>query len=259
MCMTRTGGPCLRVKVSWCADEPSPRPRSASGTIPTDGVWVLDYRAGKLLGTVIDRVQGKIVGWAEVDLCKEFGIQPGQNVHFMMTTGMIAGGQAALYVAETSSGKFGVYTMGPRTDHKAGVVIHGTFILGLPVETRETIEQTIRYAMDLDVFSIQVSLAAPYPGTFLYDQAVENGWLDADNAELVDDHGIQIAPLHYPHLSHAEIFGSVETFYKRFYFRPGKIGSIVSEMVRSPEMMKRRLREGVEFFAFLKERRGAAA
>ena len=69
-----------------------------------------------------------------------------------------------------------------------------------------------------------MSLAAPYPGTFLYDQAVENGWLDAANAELVDEHGIQIAPLHYPHLSHAEIFQSVETFYKRFYFRPRKIG-----------------------------------
>jgi hypothetical protein len=30
-------------------------------------------------------------------------------------------------------------------------------------------------------------------------------------------------------------------------------------MVRSPEMMKRRLREGVEFFQFLKERKGVAA
>ena len=36
--------------------------------------------------------------------------------------------------------------------HKAGVVIHGTFILGLPVETRETIEHTIRFAQELDVF-----------------------------------------------------------------------------------------------------------
>ena len=53
---------------------------------------------------------------------------------------------------------------------------------------------------------IQVSLAAPYPGTFLYKQAVENGWLDAEHAELVDEHGVQIAPLHYPHLSHTEIF-----------------------------------------------------
>ena len=143
--------------------------------------------------------------------------------------------------------------------HDLGIAIHGTFILGLPGESRETIQKTIEWACKVNPHTIQVSLAAPYPGTFLYDQAVENGWLDAANAELVDDHGIQIAPLHYPHLSHEEIFTSVETFYKSFYFRAGKIGSIVGEMVRSPEMMKRRLREGVEFFEFLRERKHAAA
>jgi hopanoid biosynthesis associated radical SAM protein HpnJ len=138
--------------------------------------------------------------------------------------------------------------------HELGVTIHGTFILGLPGETKETIEETIRFAADINPHTIQVSLAAPYPGTFLHRQAVENGWFDSDHAELVDEHGIQIAPLHYPHLSHQEIFDSVETFYRRFYFRAGKIASIVSEMVRSPEMMVRRLREGVEFFHFLRER-----
>jgi hypothetical protein len=102
-------------------------------------------------------------------------------------------------------------------------------------------------------------LAAPYPGTYLYDQAAREGWLDAEHAELVDANGIQIAPLHYPHLSHTEIFDSVETFYRRFYFRSSKIASIVAEMVLSPTMMKRRLREGVEFFQFLRERRGAAS
>jgi len=56
-------------------------------------------------------------------------------------------------------------------------------------------------------------------------------------------------------LSHTEIFDSVETFYRKFYFRSGKIASIVGEMVTQPDMMKRRLREGVEFFQFLKERR----
>jgi hypothetical protein len=106
--------------------------------------------------------------------------------------------------------------------------------------------------------TIQVSLAAPYPGTFLHRQALENGWLDAANAELVDRHGVQIAPLHYPHLSHTEIFDSVETFYRRFYFRRSKIASIVGEMARSPEMMRRRLREGIEFFQFLRERRQSA-
>ncbi len=139
--------------------------------------------------------------------------------------------------------------------HDLGITIHGTFILGLPGETKETIEETIRFAAEINPHTIQVSLAAPYPGTYLYRQALENGWLDSANAELVDAHGVQIAPLHYPHLSHTEIFDSVETFYRRFYFRSGKIASIVGEMVRSPDMMKRRLREGVEFFQFLRERR----
>jgi len=139
-----------------------------------------------------------------------------------------------------------------RDCHELGITIHGTFILGLPGETKETIQETIKFATEINPHTIQVSLAAPYPGTFLYNQAVEEGWLDADHAELVDEHGIQIAPLHYPHLSHQEIFDSVETFYRRFYFRAGKIASIVGEMVMSPEMMVRRLREGVEFFRFLR-------
>ncbi len=141
--------------------------------------------------------------------------------------------------------------------HDLGIKIHGTFILGLPGESQETIRETIQFAKDINPHTIQVSLAAPYPGTFLYDQAVENGWLDVANAELIDDHGIQIAPLHYPNLSHTEIFESVELFYRKFYFRAPKIMSILNEMVRSPQMMKRRLREGVEFYQFLRERHAA--
>src|ERR1700685_2585772 len=126
-----------------------------------------------------------------------------------------------------------------RDCHELGIVIHGTFILGLPGETKETIEETIRFATEINPHTIQVSLAAPYPGTFLHKQAIENGWFDLDHAELIDDHGIQIAPLQYPHLPHREIFDSVDTFYRRFYFRAGKISSILSEMVISPDMMVR--------------------
>ncbi|MBB2200433.1 hopanoid biosynthesis associated radical SAM protein HpnJ [Gluconacetobacter tumulisoli] len=141
--------------------------------------------------------------------------------------------------------------------HELGIKIHGTFILGLPGETKETIQETIKFATEINPHTLQVSLAAPYPGTFLHKQATENGWLDEGNAELIDENGVQIAPLHYPHLSHTEIFGSVEEFYRKFYFRAPKIASIVGEMVRSPQMMKRRLREGVEFFQFLRDRRAA--
>jgi hopanoid biosynthesis associated radical SAM protein HpnJ len=142
--------------------------------------------------------------------------------------------------------------------HALGIAIHGTFILGLPGETRETIERTIRFAVDIDPHTIQVSLAAAYPGTELYRQASANGWLVGEGAQLVGQDGVQVSSLAYPHLSQDEIFRAVETFYRRFYFRPGKIFEFVAEMAGSFHMLKRRLREGVEFFRFLsaREKRG---
>ena len=76
----------------------------------------------------------------------------------------------------------------------------------------------------------------------------------ASDVDLLTDDGTQIAPLNYPHLGHTEIFDSVEDFYKKFYFRPSKIMEIVKEMLTSRDMLVRRLREGVEFFQFLKNR-----
>jgi hopanoid biosynthesis associated radical SAM protein HpnJ len=137
-----------------------------------------------------------------------------------------------------------------------GITIHGTFIIGLPGETQETIEETIRFAREINPHTIQVSIAAPYPGTLLYQQAKDNGWLPPDDTEttLVDEHGVQTAALSYPHLNRTEMYDSVETFYRRFYFRAGKVAEMSAEMLRSRQMMRRRLREGVEFVSFLHQR-----
>jgi hopanoid biosynthesis associated radical SAM protein HpnJ len=137
--------------------------------------------------------------------------------------------------------------------HELGITIHGTFILGLPGETRETIRETIEFAKSLDVFSLQVSLAAPYPGTELYRQAKENGWF-REEASLVDGHGQQLAALEYDGLSREEIFASVERFYKAYYFRPRPIARIVRTMLTDRREARRRLREGAEFFRFLRLR-----
>ncbi len=138
---------------------------------------------------------------------------------------------------------------------KLGVTIHGTFILGLPGETAETIQQTIDFAREINPHTIQVSLAAPYPGTELYQQAVKNGWLEENQAQnLVNQAGVQLAPISYPGLSADQIYQSVETFYRRFYFRPRKIAELTAEMMTSWDLTKRRLREGVEFFRFLHAR-----
>jgi len=148
--------------------------------------------------------------------------------------------------------------------HKAGVVIHGTFILGLPVETRETIEQTINFAKDLDVFSLQVSLAAPYPGTELFEQARLNGWFTKkDKGDLVEGDGFQQSTLEYPGLDKDQIFAALEEFYHRYYFnkvaglliprRPS--WRIFGSMLQDKDVFLRRAREGAEFFKSLAQRR----
>ena len=143
-----------------------------------------------------------------------------------------------------------------RDCHNLGILIHGTFIVGLPGETSETIEETIKYAKELNPQTIQVSLPAAYPGTLLYKQAIENGWLVADE-DLVGNDGVQHSVLSYPHLTSNEIFKAVDDFYKRFYFRPKKMVTLLFEMCSDWEVMKRRSREGIEFFKFLFGRENA--
>lgn len=140
--------------------------------------------------------------------------------------------------------------------HQADVTIHGTFILGLPVETRETIEQTLRFAMDLDVFSLQVSLAAPYPGTELYEQAKLNGWfVKKDKTDLVETDGFQQSTLEYPELSKEEIYEAVDRFYRSYYLRPKPILRIIKTMLEDRDIFVRRVREGYEFFRSMAQRR----
>jgi hopanoid biosynthesis associated radical SAM protein HpnJ len=144
--------------------------------------------------------------------------------------------------------------------HDLGITVHGTFILGLPGETTETIRETIKFAQEVNPHTIQVSVAAPYPGTELHRQALESGWLSADDesAALVSADGTQLAALSYPELGRTEILDSVDAFYRRYYFRAGKIAEMSAEMFRHPEMAGRRMREGVEFARFL-SRRGRPA
>lgn len=101
-----------------CTGTAGVNPRS-----PLDGVWLLDHKQGKLLATLIDRTVGKITGFAELDLAREFGVTPSQASNFLMTSGTITPGQSALYLVETTSGKFGVYSLGPTMDGNSGVTI----------------------------------------------------------------------------------------------------------------------------------------
>ena len=137
-----------------------------------------------------------------------------------------------------------------------GIIIHGTFILGLPGETPETIEASIKYACKLNIDTIQVSLAAAYPGTELYRQAMTNKWYDEKT--LVRNDGTQASAIQYPHLPSAAIEAGVKRFYSKFYARPTPIFRMLVGMAKDPVERKRRLREGREFLDYLRGRQKCA-
>lgn len=56
----------------------------------------------------------------------------------------------------------------------------GLFIIGLPGETPETIDQTIRFAQSLPLRQAQFSMFCPYPGTELYNNLLADGTIVVD-------------------------------------------------------------------------------
>ncbi len=130
---------------------------------------------------------------------------------------------------------------------KLGLVVHGDFILGLPGETKETIRRTIDFAKELDVETIQVSLAHAYPGTELYDYAKANGFILNEGAQMVDEMGHQVAMIEYPGISRDYILEMVHRFYDEYYFRPKAIFRIVKRAAFNSTDRKRLYTEAKSF------------
>lgn len=66
---------------------------------------------------------------------------------------------------------------------KAGIHSRASLILGLPTETREESERTIKFAYSLPIDQVRFSLATPFPGTKLWDLAVKEGKIDPGNMD----------------------------------------------------------------------------
>jgi hopanoid biosynthesis associated radical SAM protein HpnJ len=135
---------------------------------------------------------------------------------------------------------------------KLGILIHGDFIIGLPGETKESIQKTIDFARDLDTDTIQVSIAHAYPGTELYDYAQKNHYLAGE--ALADAQGHQLPHLEYPWLGREEMMAAVNRFYDSYYFRPRVVWRIVRKALWDAHERKRLYHEAVEFLRLRSER-----
>lgn len=129
---------------------------------------------------------------------------------------------------------------------KLGLAVHGDFILGLPGETKETIRKTIDFAKELNVETIQVSVAHAYPGTELYDWAKAKGYI-TNQQQMVDSGGHQLAHIEYPGLPADYILEMIHRFYDEYYFRPKVWVPIVFKAMWKGDERRRLYKEAKDF------------
>ncbi|MCL4458582.1 MAG: radical SAM protein [Chloroflexi bacterium] len=108
---------------------------------------------------------------------------------------------------------------------RKGIRIGAFYILGLPDQTRESIERTIAYAIRLNTSFAQFTVCTPYPGTQFYDDVkeriVDEDWEQFNAYTLVFRHW---------HLSKQEILNLKEKAFLRYYYRPRWIAKFLKEL-----------------------------
>ena len=122
----------------------------------------------------------------------------------------------------------------------AGIKIHGDFMIGLPGETRGTIQQTINLAKQMMPDTFQISIATPYPGTEFYRWLQENGYLITENFdEWLDGDGQQRCVISYPNLSPDEMKNALKKAVTTYYLNLKYLFKISKVVLRDREEFKR--------------------
>jgi len=116
---------------------------------------------------------------------------------------------------------------------KARLLVHGDFIIGLPGETKETIEQTKKLIREVKPDILQVAVASPFPGTEFYVWCRDNGYLLTDDPnEYLDGEGHQKAIISYPALSNEEMVREANEILRGYYLSPGYVPLAMRQIFR---------------------------
>lgn len=120
-----------------------------------------------------------------------------------------------------------------REAKKAGVIVQGDFIIGLPGETPETVKQTLSFIRELRPHILQVSVATPIPGTEFYRWASENNFISTNGLrEAVDGGGFQKSIISYPELTSIDIERYVDKTLSDYYLSMSYIPIALRNVLR---------------------------
>jgi radical SAM superfamily enzyme YgiQ (UPF0313 family) len=133
-----------------------------------------------------------------------------------------------------------------RNMRDAGIKSFAFFIFGYPGETRETMEHTVDYAIELDPDFANFYPAVPYPGTALYAKAVQEGWLVEEDWSRMEYSFYLMAG---NGLDERIVFDAINRAKRRFFLRPSylarRMGDVVKLLMTKPAIVRQVLSRAI--------------
>ena len=135
---------------------------------------------------------------------------------------------------------------------KTGILIHGCFIVGLPGETRKTMEETLRFAIQLQPDAIQMYPVMVYPGTEAYTWYNQRELIASkDFSEWLTPAGLHNTVIHGESLSADQLVEFCDHARRKFYLRGGYIFYKLKQMIKNPREIRRTVKSARTFFKYL--------
>ena len=135
---------------------------------------------------------------------------------------------------------------------KAGILIHGCFMAGLPGETKETMKQTIELAKRLKPDTAQFYPVMVYPGTEAYDWYKERELIATDDfSKWITPAGLHNTVIRTEDLSSEELVRFCDDARRAFYLRPTYLFYKAKQVIKNPKEIKRNVKAARTFFKHL--------
>ncbi|MBF0368615.1 MAG: radical SAM protein [Magnetococcales bacterium] len=135
---------------------------------------------------------------------------------------------------------------------KAGILVHGCFMVGLPGETRETMANTLDLAKRLTPETVQFYPVMIYPGTEAFKWAEEKGLIATrDFSKWLTPQGLHNTIIRGEGLSSEDLVRFCDDARREFYLRPRYILYKLWQMIRHPSEIKRNLKSARTFAKYL--------
>lgn len=136
---------------------------------------------------------------------------------------------------------------------KARLQLHADFIIGLPGETKRTIQETKDFIHAVKPNILQIAIASPIPGTNFYDYVSKNNFLmEKDSEQSIDENGFQKCIIEYPELSSEEITKSVDEILRNYYLNPSFVPTALKNCLMGDGIneLKIMIRSGKDFLKY---------